>query len=132
MRRNARPGGTTDPDASDVEVFLPLTAIAFEVLLSVAGGARHGYAILRDIEERSDGAMTPHAGTLYRAIFRLVEQELLEELDDAPDPEEDDARRRYYAMTDLGRRVAAAEALRLAERVRTARSRKLLGRPGAV
>jgi DNA-binding PadR family transcriptional regulator len=123
-KRNNR----TTPDAA---TFLPLTPLAFEVLLSVAGGSSHGYAILRDIEERSEGEMAPHAGTLYRAIFRLVEQALLEELDEAPDPGEDDARRRYYALTSLGREVAAAEASRLADRVRTARSRRLLGRPGA-
>jgi DNA-binding PadR family transcriptional regulator len=123
--RVGRPAGEPEP-----ETFLPLTPIAFEVLLSVAGGSGHGYAILRDIEDRSGGAMAPHAGTLYRAIFRLVEQGLLKELDAAPDPEDDDSRRRYYAMTVLGRRVAVAEAARLAERVRTARSRKLLGRTG--
>lgn len=116
-----------DP-AESIGSFLPLSAVAFEVLLSVARGALHGYAILRDIEERTDGAMTLHAGTLYRAIFRLVEQGLLEELDEAPDPEEDDARRRYYELTELGRRVAEAEASRLADRVATARSAKLLGR----
>lgn len=132
MSRSSRSDRRTHEAQPDPAVYLPLTPIAFEVLLSVAGGARHGYAILRDIEERSGGAMTPHAGTLYRAIFRLVEQGLLEELDAAPDPAEDDARRRYYAMTALGRRVAAQEALRLAERVRTARSRKLLGRAGTV
>jgi DNA-binding PadR family transcriptional regulator len=122
-KRNDR----TTPNA---EAFLPLTPLAFEVLLSVAGGSRHGYAILRDIEERSEGAMVPHAGTLYRSIFRLVEQGLLEELDDAGEPE-DDSRRRYYAMTPLGRRVATAEASRLASRVRTARTRKLLRGTGA-
>jgi DNA-binding PadR family transcriptional regulator len=126
--RGRAPQSSVEPDP---ETFLPLTPIAFEVLLSVAGGALHGYAILRDIEDRSDGAMSLHAGTLYRAVFRLVEQGLLEELDEAPDPEQDDARRRYYGMTEIGRRVAAAEAGRLADRVRTARSRKLLGRTGA-
>jgi DNA-binding PadR family transcriptional regulator len=110
------------------ESFLPLTATAFEVLLSLAGGARHGYAILQDIEDRSGSAKVLHAGTLYRAIFRLVDEGLLEENDDRPEPGVDDARRRYYGLTLLGRRVAAAEAARLAERVATARNRKLLGR----
>ena len=109
--------------------FLPLTPLAFEVLLSVAGGARHGYAILQDMEERSGGAMAPHAGTLYRVIFRLLDQGLLEETDDRPARARDDARRRYYEMTALGRRVAEAEAARLADGVATARARKLLRRP---
>ena len=122
----------SDGRPSDPEAFLPLTAVAFEVLLGVASGCRHGYAILRDIEERTGGAMQLHAGTLYRSIFRLVDQGLLEELEDAPDPDEDDARRRYYTMTDLGRRVAAAEASRLADRVATARTLKLLGRTRTV
>jgi len=120
--------GRSEGTPKEPESFLPLTAVAFEVLLSVAGGSRHGYAILRDIEERSGGGMQLHAGTLYRSIFRLVEDGLLEELEEAPDPTEDDSRRRYYAMTELGRRVAQAEAMRLADRVATARSLKLLGR----
>jgi DNA-binding PadR family transcriptional regulator len=109
---------------------LPLGSVAFEVMLSLAGGSQHGYAILRDIEERTGGAMVLHAGTLYRAIFRLVEQGLVEELDERPATEWDDARRRYYGMTVLGRRVAAAEAKRLEERVATAKARKLLRQPG--
>jgi DNA-binding PadR family transcriptional regulator len=106
--------------------YLPLGSVAFEVMLSLAGGAQHGYAILRDIEERTGGEMSLHAGTLYRAIFRLVEQGLVEELEERPATEWDDARRRYYGMTALGRRVAAAEAKRLADRVATAKARKLL------
>jgi DNA-binding PadR family transcriptional regulator len=112
--------------------FLPLTPVAFDVMLSLAAGSAHGYAILRDIEERSHGRTILHAGTLYRAIARLVESGLVAELDERPVPDLDDARRRYYALTPLGRRVAAAEAERLAERVATARSRRLTGRPRLV
>ncbi len=130
-RKNARTAtkkATTPP----IDSFLPLTEAGFELLLSLADGPRHGYAILRDIEERTDGAVTLHAGTLYRAIFRMVDQGLIEERDERPD-EADDARRRYYALTPLGRTVAEAEASRLAARVATARSRKLLaGRARAV
>jgi DNA-binding PadR family transcriptional regulator len=114
------------------ESYLPLTPVAFEVLLSLAAGSVHGYAILQDIEERTAGRTVLHPGTLYRAIARLVESGLVAELDERPDPELDDARRRYYALTSLGRRVAAAEADRLAERVATARSRRLIGRPRPV
>lgn len=124
----ARVDGRSTRQPEEPATFLPLTPVAFEVLLSVAGGARHGYAVLRDIEERSGGSMQLHTGSLYRTIFRLVNQGLLEELEEAPDPEEDDSRRRYYTMTELGRRVTAAEASRLADRVATARSLKLLGR----
>jgi DNA-binding PadR family transcriptional regulator len=90
-------------------------------------GARTDTPILRDIEARTGGQMSLHAGTLYRAVARLVESRLVEEQEERPDPELDDARRRYYALTSLGRRVAAAEADRLADRVATARSRRLLG-----
>jgi DNA-binding PadR family transcriptional regulator len=110
------------------ENYLPLSAIGFEVLLSLAGDAQHGYAILQDIEARTGSA--PNAGTLYRAIARLVESGLVEELEERPAPAEDDARRRYYGMTMLGRRVAALEAKRLASRVATARVRRLLRGPG--
>lgn len=109
--------------------FLPLTPIAFEILLSLANGESHGYRILLDIEERTDGRLRPHAGTLYRAMARLVEQGLLEELEERPDLELDDERRRYYGLTRLGRAVAAAEAARLQAQVEAARQRRLL-KPG--
>lgn len=105
--------------------FLPMTPVAFEILLAVADEERHGYAIMRSIEERTEGAMSLHAGTLYRAIGRLVDAGLLRELDERPDPEVDDQRRRYYAVTVLGRRVAAAESARLESQLRSARARKL-------
>lgn len=107
---------------------LPLTPIAFEILLTLARGARHGYAIMLDIDERTGGAMKAHAGTLYRAVSRMVDAELVEELTDAPAGVQDDARRRYYALTPLGRAVAAAEAARLEDRVAAARAARLLRR----
>lgn len=113
------------------EEFLPLTPVAFEILLALADGERHGYAVMRSIEERTDGVMSLHAGTLYRAIGRLVDAGLLRELEERPDPEDDDRRRRYYAVTPLGRRVAAAESARLESQVRSARERRLLERPEA-
>lgn len=109
---------------------LVLTPLAFDILLALAGEDRHGYAILLDIAERSAGRLRPHAGTLYRAIARLVEAGWVEELDERPAPDEDDERRRYYRLTAAGRRVAAAEARRLEQQVRAARTRKLLQRPG--
>jgi DNA-binding PadR family transcriptional regulator len=107
-----------------------LTPLAFDILLALAGEDRHGYAILLDIAERSSGRVRPHAGTLYRAIARLVESGWVTELDERPDPKHDDERRRYYRLTAAGRRVAAGEARRLEQQVRSARMRKLLQRPG--
>lgn len=112
-----------DPDA-----FLPLTPVAFELLLALSEGARHGYAILRDIEARTGGAMRPNAGTLYRAIARLVDGGLIEEREARRTAKGDDARRRYYALTALGRAVVVAEALRLERSVAAARARNVLPR----
>jgi DNA-binding PadR family transcriptional regulator len=101
----------------------------FEILLSLADGDRHGYAILQDIAARSDGAVVARPGTLYRAVSRLLQTGLVEEVD-APRCKRfggnGDERRRYYSLTHNGRRVAEAEARRLARQVRAARSRKLL------
>ena len=114
-----------DADRPDPEDFLPLTPVAFEILLALADGDRHGYAIMRSIEERTEGGLSPHAGTLYRAIGRLVDVDLLAELDEDELPAEDerDQRRRVYRLTELGRRVAAAESARLESQVRAARAR---------
>jgi DNA-binding PadR family transcriptional regulator len=121
----------TSATADGLGQFLPLTPVAFEILLALAGGDRHGYAILRDIEERASGRISPHPGTLYRAINRLMESGLLVELDERPAPELDDERRRYYRLTELGREVAVAEARRLEGQLLVARARKLLDRPTA-
>jgi DNA-binding PadR family transcriptional regulator len=108
------------------ESFLPLTAVAFEIMLALADGERHGYSILQEVERRTGGAVSLHAGTLYRALARLLESELIEELSDAPDPNNDDERRRYYKLTTRGIAVAKSEATRLEGQVSAARSRRLL------
>jgi DNA-binding PadR family transcriptional regulator len=105
--------------------FLPLTPVAFEILLALADGERHGYSILQEVEYRSGGAVSLHAGTLYRALARLLESELIEELSEAPDPNKDE-RRRYYRLTTRGIAVAKAEAVRLEGQLAAARSRRLL------
>lgn len=105
--------------------FLPLTTVAFEILLALAAGDRHGYAIMKDVEERTEGRVSLHPGTLYRAVARLVDTELLEETEESPEPGSDE-RRRTYRLTELGRRVAAAEAARIERQVGTARARRLL------
>jgi DNA-binding PadR family transcriptional regulator len=118
------------PPPAEPASFLPLTPVAFEILLALAGGERHGYAIMRSIEARTGGGMSLHAGTLYRAIGRLVDGTLLEELEERPG-QEDDERRRYYRITALGRAVAAAESSRLESQVMAARVRKLAGSDAA-
>ena len=106
------------------DAFLPLTPVAFEILLALADGERHGYSILQEVESRSGGAVSLHAGTLYRALARLLESELIEELD-APHPN-DDERRRYYRLTSRGIAVARAEVGRLEGQLAAARTRRLL------
>lgn len=108
------------------ESFLPLTPVAFEILLALADGEQHGYSIMREVERRSTGAVVLHPGTLYRALARLLESGLIEELAERPAPEHDDERRRYYQLTEKGIAVARAEAERLASQLSAARSRKLL------
>ena len=107
------------------ESVLPLTPVAFEVLLALADGERHGYSILQEVESRSGGAVSLHAGTLYRALARLLESQLIEELG-SPNPKNDDERRRYYRLTARGVSVARAEMGRLEGQLSAARSRKLL------
>jgi DNA-binding PadR family transcriptional regulator len=107
------------------ESFLPLTPVAFEILLALADGERHGYSILQEVESRSGGSVALHAGTLYRALARLLESALIEELG-SPDPKNDDERRRYYRLTARGVSVARAEMGRLEGQLSAARSRKLL------
>jgi DNA-binding PadR family transcriptional regulator len=113
-------------EALGVQNFLPLTPNFFEILLTLAQGEAHGYAIMRQVEERTRGAVRLLPGTMYRAFYRLEELGLIEEAEARPDPHLDDERRRYYRLTQLGREVAAAEAQRLAEAVRTARRSRLI------
>lgn len=107
------------------EPFLPLSPIAFEILLALAEGEQHGYRIMQDVNGRAAGAALLHAGTLYRALARLLEHALIEELDERPTGR-DDERRRYYRLSDRGRAVAIAEASRLAGQLATARARRLV------
>src|SRR5262245_36878504 len=108
------------------ESFLPLTAVVFEILLALSDGELHGYDIMREVEVRSSGRIVLHAGTLYRALHRLLREKLVEERDTAGQRGDDDARRRYYALSALGRAVAMAEARRLASQVQAARARHLI------
>jgi DNA-binding PadR family transcriptional regulator len=105
---------------------LPLSPLVFDVLLALTEGDQHGYRIIRDVADRSGGAVTLHAGTLYRTLARLLELGFIEELDERPAADVDDQRRRYYRITPFGREVARAEARRLAAQVDAARRRHLL------
>jgi DNA-binding PadR family transcriptional regulator len=105
---------------------LPLAPLVFDVLLALTDGDQHGYRIMRDVAERSGGAVRLHAGTLYRTLARLLELGFIDELDERPAVDVDDQRRRYYRLTPFGREVARAEARRLAQQVESARRRRLL------
>lgn len=104
----------------------PLTPAAFHILLALAGGERHGYAIMQEVATLTEEKIRLGPGTLYRSIKALLAEGLIEETSERPDPALDDERRRYYRLTEQGNRVAAAEAERLATLVRVARSRQLL------
>ena len=108
------------------QTLLPLKPVVFQVLLSLADGERHGYAIVQDIAERSSARLQIEPGNLYRTLRSLLDDGLIEESDRRPTPEADDERRRYYKITTFGRRVASAEAARLVELVADARARNLL------
>jgi len=98
---------------STVEQYLPLKPVDFMVLLTLAGRELHGYGIVAEIAERTDGKIALVPGNLYSVLQRLRGQGLLDESDRRPAPDLDDQRRRYYAITPLGRRVLKAEAERL-------------------
>lgn len=115
---------TTVPE--HVARLLPLPAATFHILMALRSEDLHGYAIMRDVEERTGGELRLSAGTLYRTIHRLLEQGLIEELRDPPRPEGDDERRRYYRLAALGVEVARAEARRLTGLVAMARDLDLV------
>lgn len=112
---------------TDSENYLPLTPAVFHILLALSDGEKHGYAIMRVVEETTQGRMLLGPGTLYGAIKRLLRSGLIVESDYRPDPVIDDSRRRYYRLTDLGREVLTAESERLADLVEYARRKDLLG-----
>jgi len=119
-------------DESTPESFLPLPRDTFHILVSLADRDRHGYSVMLDVAERTDGALRLSPSSLYAAIKRLLGQGLIEEIAERPDPRQDDERRRYYRLTRLGRRVAVAEARRLERLLSDARATGLLtgkGRP---
>src|SRR5947207_132692 len=116
------------PDAKP-ESLLPLPAAVLHILIALADRDRHGYSIMQDVAARTGGKVQLSAGTLYSSIRRMLEQGLIEELAESPDPSSSDERRRYYRLTRFGKRVAAAEVERLSAMVKQARATGLV--PGA-
>ena len=112
---------------ADPEELLPLTPAVFHILLVLADGERHGYAIMQEVNRDTQGQIHMGPGTLYGTIKRLIAAGLIEETEERPSPEHDDERRRYYQLTDLGRKVASAEARRLSSVVDLAQSKRLIG-----
>lgn len=110
--------------AKDPDEMLPLSASQLHILLALADGEKHGYAVMREVESMTDGEVTMGPGTLYGAVKKMVNAGLIEETDERPDPELDDERRRYYRTTGLGARVLEAETARLERLVRTAHSKQ--------
>ena len=101
----------------------PLTPPVFHILLALAEEERHGYGIMQDVAQQTDGALQLGPGTLYGCLKRMLAAGLVEESDERPDPALDDERRRYYRMTTLGKRIVRAEAKRLAGAVTVAMAR---------
>ena len=107
----------------NLEELLPLPLPIFHMLLSLAEGERHGYALKREILQRTNKRINLGSGALYGAINKMLEQGLIVESDERPDPHLDDERRRYYRITPLGRRVVQAELARLRALVEMAEAR---------
>ena len=111
----------------DPEEFLPLTPAVFNILLALADGEKHGYRIMLEVETNTEGQVLMGPGTLYGSIKRMLKAEVVEESDERADPQMDDQRRKYYKLTNLGRRVLSMEAERLASQVMIARAKNVLG-----
>ena len=103
---------------------LPLPVSQLHILLALTTGDKHGYAIMKEIEAFTGGAVTMGPGTLYGAIKQMLKAGLIEESSERPDPDLDDQRRRYYRLTDLGGSTLDAEVVRLEQLARTARTRQ--------
>jgi DNA-binding PadR family transcriptional regulator len=131
VRYNKRRTGPLDAEMprSTAELPFPLPPAWFHLLLALAGGERHGYALMKDIAEESGGQIRLGPGTLYGALKRLLELKVVVESGRRPDPELDDERRRYYRLTAAGRQLLGAEAARHDRLVNLARSKRVLPRP---
>lgn len=115
---------------SETESYLPLTPAMFHVLLALADGEKHGYAILKEVARRTDDKVRLSAGTLYGNLARLESAGMIAESGERPEAGLDDERRRYYKLTKFGREVAMAEARRMEEVVAQAHAKNLFRKPG--
>lgn len=113
----------------DPESLLPLRPSVFHILLALSDGDLHGYGIMQEVAEHTAGQIKLGPGTLYGAIKRLLNDRLIVEADERPDPELDDERRRYYRLTDFGNRVLKAEVRRISKMVSVAQSKRLIPKP---
>jgi DNA-binding PadR family transcriptional regulator len=104
----------------------PLPSAAFQILLSLAGEDLHGYGIMRQVADQTDGRMRLGPGTLYSSVQTLLEEKFIEEVDQREDAKLGTERRRYYRLTSAGRKLARGEAERLADLLRVARTKKIL------
>lgn len=116
----------TQAPGSSPEAMLPLTPAVFHILLALADGEKHGYGIMKEVTQRTEGQMRMGPGTLYGSIGRMLASGLIEETGERPDPEMDDERRRYYHLTNFGLRVAQAESRRLDQLLRIAQTKHVL------
>ena len=116
----------TGDDQRAPEALLPLTPTVFHILLALADGQKHGYAIMQEVEARTDGAMRMGPGTLYGSIQRMLKDGLIEETRERAEPAAGEERRRYYRLTGFGQRVMQAEAHRLERLVQLAQSKQVL------
>ena len=105
----------------------PLTPAVFHVLLALTGGDRHGYAILKDIQQRTNGSMKMQAGTLYGTLQRLLDLGWVDEID--PPDDEADSRRRYYRLNREGRLAIQTDVQRMDTLVKAARAARIPLRP---
>jgi len=111
------------------EEFLPLSPAVFHILLALTDSERHGYGIMQEIFQKTNGTMRMGPGTLYGSIKRMLADGLIEETVERPDPTLDDERRRYYRLTNFGQLVTRAEAQRLEQIVRLAQMKHVLAGP---
>ncbi len=116
------------PAVRDPESLLPLSSPVFQIMMSLHEQELHGYALIQDIERRTNGEVRLSTSTLYGAIKRMMRDGLVERSDDRPDPESDDERRRYYRITDFGRDVARSEAERIERLAKLVERSQLLTR----
>lgn len=115
-----------------IEEWLPLSPAVFHVLLALADGEMHGYAIMREVEQSTGGTIRMGPGTLYGTLKKLLTEHLIEETEERPDAEFDDERRRYYQLTGLGARVLNSELSRLRKVLQTAKGKKFVQPSGAM